>query len=65
MANYAKILDLGFTLLAAGVERTQVVDYVRVKEEAGASPDEITDGLQQWAEDSGTATQDKINHAPE
>ena len=44
-----QIADLVFTLAKVGLERDAVVGKVRTMEEAGASPDEITDALKKLA----------------
>jgi len=61
----AKLLDLGFTLALAGIERATAVEKVRTMEEAGASADEITDALKKMRQDSEKAAQAKVDAAPE
>jgi len=60
----AKFLDLGFTLALAGIERVAAVEKARTMEEAGASPDEITDALQAMRKESEAAAQRKVDAAP-
>ncbi|MGH8676876.1 MAG: hypothetical protein ACREUQ_00805 [Burkholderiales bacterium] len=59
-----KLIDLGFALALAGIERQPVVDLVRQREEEGATLDEITDELQAMRQASETQTQEKINQLP-
>jgi len=61
----AKLLDLGFTLALAGIERATAVEKVRTMEEAGASADEITDALKKMRQDSEKAAQAKVDAAPD
>ena len=52
MSGIAQLLDIGISLALAGIERTTIVNDVRKMEEAGATPDEITDALQKMRQDS-------------
>jgi len=60
-----KLLDMGFTLALAGIERVAAVEKARAMEEAGASADEITDALQKMRQESETAAQRKVDAALE
>jgi membrane protease subunit (stomatin/prohibitin family) len=62
---FAKLLDLGFTLALAGIERMGAVEKARSMEAAGASADEITDALQKMRQDSEKAAQAKVDAAPD
>jgi len=59
----AKLADLVFTLALAGLERIPVVEKVREMEEKGASPDEITDALQEMRKASEAVAQKKVDDA--
>jgi len=60
-----KLVDMAFTLALAGLERQPIVDHVRKREEEGATPDEITDELQQMRQASEAETQKKIDAVQE
>jgi len=59
----AKILDLGITMVLAGMERQPIVDKVREMEVAGATADQITDALQAMRQQSEKDAQAKIDAA--
>lgn len=60
-----KLVDLGFSLALAGLERMETVDYVRKREDEGASPDQITDELQARRQKSENDAQAKIDNISE
>jgi len=63
-AAIAKILDIGITLVLAGMERQPIVDKVREMEVSGATADQITDALQAMRQQSEKDAQAKIDAMP-
>jgi len=57
----AKIVDMAFTLLEAGIARQPIVEEIRKMESAGATPDEMTDALQAMRQSQEAKTQAKID----
>ena len=57
----AKILDVALTLFVAGLNRADIVNKVREMEATGATPDEITDALQNMRQQSEAHAQAKID----
>ena len=60
-----KLADFAITLALAGIDRLAIVEKVRTMEEAGATPDEITDALQAMRKASEAKAQADINAAPQ
>ena len=63
-AGAAKLVDLAFTMIEAGLERAPIVDLVRKRELEGATLDQITDELQTMRQQSERDTQADINKMP-
>lgn len=59
----ARLLDIGFSLLAAGIERNTIVGEVARMEEDGATPEEITAALQSMRKQSEDDAQLAIDGA--
>lgn len=60
----AKLVDMGITVALAGLEREAIVDFVRQREEAGDTADEITDALQSMRQAREADLQGKIDQMP-
>jgi hypothetical protein len=60
----ASLLDLGISLVLAGMERSVIVSKVQEMETAGATPDEITDALQAMRQQSEADAQKAIDDSP-
>ena len=64
-AAMARLADAVLTAALAGLERTAIVDHVRAMEAKGASPDDITDSLQEMARASEERARAAVAGAPE
>lgn len=50
----AKLIDLAFTLAEAGLARGPVVEMVQAKEAAGATPEQISEALEEMRKQAET-----------
>jgi len=56
-----KLLDMGLTALSVGLERQAILSKVAEMQKAGATPDQLVEGLRKLRDDALVALQARIN----
>ena len=56
-----KLLDMGLTALSVGLERQAILDRVADMQKAGATPEELVEGLRKLRDEAILAAQARIN----
>jgi cell division protein FtsB len=59
-----KLLDFSLTALSVGLERQVILDKVAEMQKAGATPDQLVEGVRKLRDDALAALQDAIHKAP-
>lgn len=59
-AAILKLLDIGLTALSVGIERQAILEKVATMQQAGATPEQIAEGLAKMRDDAIEAAQKTI-----